>query len=94
MEFRELTGLLGDGSRGGVGEFLCDRAAQVVRCGFEDFVCAEWLWFLCVGAHEKKRRVMFWKTARGAMSFLSRHGQGLTTEDTEGTEKYQIRVYG
>ena len=54
VEFRELTGLFGDGPRGGIGEFLGDRAAQVVRCGFEDFVCAEWLWFLCVGAHEKK----------------------------------------
>ena len=92
MEFRELTGLLGDGSCGGIGEFLGDRAAQMVRCGFEDFVCAEWLWFLCVGAHENKGGVMFCKTVRGAMSFLSGHREGLTTEDTEGTER--IRLYG
>ena len=37
---------------------------------------------------------MFCKTARGAMSFLGGHEERLTTEDTEGTEKFRIRLYG
>ena len=37
---------------------------------------------------------MFCKTARGAMSFLGGRQKGLTTEDTEGTEKIRIRLYG
>jgi len=35
---------------------------------------------------------MFCKTARGAMSFLGGHREGLTTEDTEGTEIFQIKL--
>jgi hypothetical protein len=61
---------------------LGDRAAQMVRCGFEDFVCAEWLWFLCICAHEMKE-VMFWKTAAGAMSFLNGTQKECTTDGAE-----------
>jgi hypothetical protein len=28
------------------------------------------------------------------MSFLGAHREGLTTEDTKGTEKFWIRLYG
>ena len=45
VEFRELAGVVRDRARGGVGEFLGDAAAEVVRRGFEWFVRAEGLGF-------------------------------------------------